>query len=231
MDVSAPTPKKRTVDYDRILKELTKAKEWLTIHWESMGSNAKKPNLREFCEANDLEYVRMINHTYPLKKLENDEACQTALDEEIKAMTEKKEKQANPQPKTKVKHTAARAEIDCQTDTDTNSTLSDQPGITPEEYTKVVALDYERRKVLVDKYRTHLAKHNKLMDLLKEYPEWATIVARFDEDQRKLTARVLPIGITAGHLPQVETHDQMMEHVAKQVKEYDESHAPNPPTE
>lgn len=230
--MSTPAPTKRTVDYDRILKELAKAKEWMTIHWESMNSNAKKPNLREFCEANDLEYVRMINHTYPLKKLENDEACQTALDEEIKAMTDKKEKQANPQPKTKVKPTAARtSEMDCQTETDTATSLSDQPGITPEDYQKVITMDFERRKAMVDKYRATIAKQNKIMELLKEQPEWATIVARFDEDQRKLTARVLPIGITAGHLPQVETHDQMMEHVAKRVKEYDESHASNPPTE
>ena len=236
--MSAPAqtaqPAKRTVDYDRILKELAKAKEWMTIHWESMSSNAKKPNLREFCETHSVEYVRMINHTYPLKKLENDEACQTALDEEIKAMTEKKEKQANPQPKaTKIKPTAAKttAEMDCQTEADTASTLSDQPGITPEEYQKVVAMDYERRKVLVDKHKANLAKHNKLLELLKAQPEWATFFARFDDDQKKLTARVLPIGVTTGGLPQVENHDQMLEHVAKRVKEYDEAHAPKPPTE
>jgi hypothetical protein len=232
---NAPAPQntKRTVDYDRILKELAKAKEWMTIHWNAMNSNTKKPNLREFCETNTLEYVRMINHTYPLKKLNNDEECQTALDAEIKEMTEKKNKQANPQPKVKVKPTAAKAtaEMDCQTEVDTLSTLSDQPGITHTDYQKVIALDYERRKTMVTKQLSMIKRYNDLLVLLKAQPGWADLVKDFDDDQKRLTNRVLPYGVSAGILVKVESHEEMIENVALRVKEYDEKNAPKPPTE
>jgi hypothetical protein len=43
-----------------------------------------------------LEYIRMINHTFPLKKAENNEACQKILDDRIAEMKAKKEKRDAP---------------------------------------------------------------------------------------------------------------------------------------
>ena len=95
---------KRTVDYDRIIKELVSAKYFMDRHW-----HGTKMNLRKWCEDTDmnksgeqLEYIRMINHTFPLKKCENNEACQKILDDKIADMKTKKEKrEAPPQPKQK----------------------------------------------------------------------------------------------------------------------------------
>ena len=210
------TPK-RQVDYDRILKELTKAKEWMTIHWTALNSNAKKPNLREFCETNTLEYVRMINHTYALKKLENEDACQEALDAEIKAFTEKKaKKEAPPVPKAKketkclIKETA---EMDCQTE----DTLSDQSGISHEDYLKVANLDYERRVTLTDKYKKLVANHNKLLFLLKAQEGWADMTKDFDQEQKELLKRVIAL-IPSPKKPREDVEAE----VAEKAKEYDE---------
>lgn len=225
--VATPATTKRSVDYERILKELTKAKEWMTIHWTALGSNAKKPNLREFCETNSLEYVRMINHTYALKKLENEQACQDALDAEIKAFTEKKaKKDAPPAPKEKkpvkclIKDTN---DMECQTDS-SSETLSTVSSINPDEYYKVVALDYERRKASADKHKALLKKHNDLLVLLKAQPGWADLVKDFDEDQRKLTARII-VGIPSPAQPKdtlKESQEEVDADIAKKVKDYDE---------
>ncbi len=89
---------KRTVDYERIIKELTSAKEFMKRHWEGTTMN-----LRKWCEDGTmngsdevLEYIRMINHTFPLKKAENNEACQKILDDRIAEMKAKKEKRDAP---------------------------------------------------------------------------------------------------------------------------------------
>jgi len=210
------TPK-RQVDYDRIINELTKAKEYMKLHWKAVDENEKKPNLREFCETNNLEYVRMINHTYTLKKLENDEACQEALEAEIKTFTEKKaKKDAPPAPKAKKQtHNKVVTEMECQTDD--QDTLSNASGISHEDYLKVANLDYERRVTLTDKYKKLVSTHNRLLILLKAQEGWAEMVKDFDADQKELLKRVIAVGAS----PRKPREDVEQE-VAEKAKEYDE---------
>nr|WPF46459.1 MAG: hypothetical protein [Lake Baikal virophage 3] len=140
MSVSEPETK-RTVDYDRIIKELTSAKKYMEKHWQGT-----KMNLRKWCEDGtvngtneELEYIRMINHTFPLKKAENDEACQKILDDKITEMKAKKEKKDAP-PAIKTKRASA-------------TVPAIVPTVVPAEYLKVRKHQVTLRTQLWERYQ------------------------------------------------------------------------------
>jgi hypothetical protein len=231
----APAPEKRQVDYDRILKELEKAKVWMGIHWgyEDRTVEMKKPNLRTFTDEHGLDYVRMINHTYPLKKMENLEVCEKYLDDEIKSMKAKKDKQANPQPKEKKATVAPKPkthEIETQTDSDASSVLTstteppEHVSITPEEYTKICAWDHNQRVGLTVRLKKQVEKFNQLLDLLKErdgHDEW---VESLDDEEKKLLKRSLLLGLMdEKQKPKVfATNDEVSTSIQKKVTTSDE---------
>ena len=125
-EMNQPQTQKRQVDYERIINELTSAKEFMEGHWQGT-----KVNLRKWCEERDLEYIRMINHTFPLKKAENNEACQKILDDRIAELKGKKERKEAP-PAERVKKTT---------------------GPKPEDYTKVRKHQVALRVKLWERYR------------------------------------------------------------------------------
>jgi hypothetical protein len=227
----APAPEKRQVDYDRIIKELEKAKEWMGIHWtyENGDKSGKKPNLRTFTDEHGLEYVRMINHTYPLKKMTADEG-QKYLDDEIKGMKAKKDKQANPQPKEKkAKPCLIKAEtheMEIQTDSDASTVVTEPPehvALTPEEYTKLCAGEHNQRVGLTVRLRKMADQYNQLLDMLKErdgHDEW---VEELDDEEKALLKRKLVIGGTTETPPKVfATNDEVRTSIQKKLTSYDE---------
>jgi hypothetical protein len=232
----APAPEKRQVDYDRIIKELEKAKEWMGIHWTYETAKqvhtftGKKPNLRTFTDEHGLDYVRMINHTYPLKKMTADDS-KVYLDAEIKSMKEKKDKQANPQPKEKkAKPCLIKAEtheMEIQTDSDASTVVTEPPehvAITPEEYTKICAWDHNQRVGLTVRLKKQVEKFNQLLDLLKErdgHDEW---VETLDDEEKKLLKRSLLLGTmdTASKPKEFATNDEVRTSIQKKVTTIDE---------
>lgn len=232
----APAPEKRQVDYDRILKELEKAKVWMGIHWtyENGDKAGKKPNLRTFTDEHGLDYVRMINHTYPLKKMENLEVCEKYLDDEIKSMKAKKDKQANPQPKEKkakpclIKPETSECETQTESDASTVLTSTTEPpehvAITPDEYTKICAWDHNQRVGLTVRLKKQVEKFNQLLDLLKErdgHDEW---VESLDDEEKKLMKRSLVLGLmdTASKPKVFATNEEVRESIQKKVTTSDE---------
>jgi hypothetical protein len=228
----APAPEKRQVDYDRIIKELEKAKEWMGIHWdyEDRTVEKKKPNLRTFTDEHGLEYVRMINHTYPLKKMENLEVCEKYLDEEIKSMKAKKDKQANPQPKEKkAKPCLIKAEtheMEIQTDSDASTVVTEPPehvALTPEEYTKLCAGEHNQRVGLTVRLRKMADQYNQLLDMLKERDDDDEWRETLDDEEKALLKRKLVIGGKTDTPPKVfATNDEVRTSIQKKMTSYDE---------
>jgi hypothetical protein len=70
-------------DYQRLIKEMNVAKEFVTA-WNADNSVV----LKSFIEGKDVQYIRMINHTIPLKKATLSWAL-AKCDENIKTYTSK----------------------------------------------------------------------------------------------------------------------------------------------
>jgi len=51
-------------NYERLVRECQAAADFMRMHFAGVA-----PSLREYCDDNDLTYLRMINRTYPLKKV------------------------------------------------------------------------------------------------------------------------------------------------------------------
>lgn len=51
-------------NYQRLVRECQAAADFMRMHFAGVA-----PTLREYCDDNDLTYLRMINRTYPLKKV------------------------------------------------------------------------------------------------------------------------------------------------------------------
>ena len=60
-------------NYVRLIRECEGAQEFMTQHFAGTA-----PTLRQYCDDHDLVYLRMINRTYPLKKV-TEEECNRIL--------------------------------------------------------------------------------------------------------------------------------------------------------
>jgi hypothetical protein len=157
---------KRQVDYNRILKELAVAKAYLL----ALEADPKTV-LKKFLEGKDVEYVRMINHTYQLKKATHAEAIK-AVDAKIKEFTAKKNKKdgvpaAPAAPPAAAKETK---EMECQTDPqeDEDDPGDFCPGFKPEEYTEARKNIQHLRMTQYNQLVALTAKYNALLANLKE---------------------------------------------------------------
>jgi hypothetical protein len=195
------TPK-RQVDYDRIIKELTSAKEYMEGHWEGT-----KMNLRKWCEERDLEYIRMINHTFPLKKATDNEACQKILDDRIAELKTKKEKKEAP-PAEKVK-----------------KTTTTYNGPKPEDYTKVRKYQGALRLKMWEKYRKigetlealqKAVREAGVQDQVLEKAEGAPVMRRI----------LLMLVKKPEEVKEFTTVEEMNEDIKEMVAQWDEIHAP-----
>ena len=166
---------KRQVDYARILRELAVAKAYL-IALEA----DPKTVLKKFLEGKGVDYVRMINHTYQLKKATHAEALK-AVDEQVKEFTatkNKKEGVAPPAAEAKVTR-----EMECQTDPqdDESEDAVGDVGFTPQEYLEARSniqylrtQQYKQLLALKEKYNAlvaELVERDWLNDINSELPE------------------------------------------------------------
>ena len=198
---------KRTVDYERIIKELVSAKMFMDRHW-----HGTKMNLRKWCEDADmngsggeLEYIRMINHTFPLKKAENNNACQKILDEKIADLKAKKEKKdAPPQPKQKRTATVAVC----------HSTVK------PEDYMKVRKHQNIMRTNIWQRYR----KMGDMFAALQKAVEEAGVKDQVLEKAGELPVmrRILHASLQKPKdIPEITNNEEMIADVKKMSELYD----------
>lgn len=153
---------KRQVDYNRILKELAVAQAYLL----ALEADPKTV-LKKFLEGKDVDYVRMINHTYQLKKATHDEAIK-AVDAKIKEFTAKKNKKDGvPAPAVPAKETK---EMECQTDPaeEEDDPGDFCPGFKPQEYTEARKNIQHLRMTQYKQLVAMTAKYNALIANLKE---------------------------------------------------------------
>jgi uncharacterized protein YydD (DUF2326 family) len=213
-EIITETTTKRSVDYERIVKELTSAKEFMKRHWEGT-----KMNLRKWCEdgeangsGEELEYIRMINHTFPLKKATDNDACQKILDDKIAEMKTKKEKKDAPKaaPEPKVKKGAVAP-----------------PTITPADYLKVRKHQVAMRMSQWERYRKMGDTLAALQKAVDEAGVKEQVLAKAGEVQvmRRILHQTVKKPV---EVPEITTVDQMTEDVKKIVELYEEMNPQQP---
>lgn len=156
---------KRQVDYNRILKELAVAKAYLL----ALEADPKTV-LKKYLEGKDVDYVRMINHTYQLKKATHAEAIK-AVDAKIKEFTAKKNKKEGvPAPAPAAAPAKETKEMECQTDPadDEDDPGDFCPGFKPEEYLEARKNIQHLRMTQYKQLVALTAKYNALVADLKE---------------------------------------------------------------
>jgi len=156
---------KRQVDYNRILKELAVAKAYLL----ALEADPKTV-LKKYLEGKDVDYVRMINHTYQLKKATHAEAIK-AVDAKIKEFTAKKNKKEGvPAPAVAPAPAKETKEMECQTDPveDEDDPGDFCPGFKPEEYLEARKNIQHLRMTQYNLLVALTAKYNALVADLKE---------------------------------------------------------------
>ena len=169
---------KRQVDYNRILKELAVAKAYLL----ALEADPKTV-LKKYLEGKDVDYVRMINHTYQLKKATHAEAIK-AVDAKIKEFTAKKNKKEGvPAPAVAPAPAKETREMECQTDPadDESEDAVGDVGFTPEEYLEarkniqhLRMTQYKQLLALKEKYNAlvaDLVERDWLDDVNSDLPE------------------------------------------------------------
>lgn len=172
---------KRQVDYNRILKELAVAKAFLL----ALEADPKTV-LKKFLEGKEVDYVRMINHTYQLKKATHEEAIK-AVDAKIKEFTAKKNKKEGvPAPAAAPAPAKETKEMECQTDPqdDESEDAVGDVGFTPQEYLEARKNIQHLRMTQYNQLVALTAKYNALVADLKER-DWLDDVNADAEDEHK----------------------------------------------
>jgi hypothetical protein len=209
-EIPAPADGKRKVDYDRILKELALAKAYIIAHNED-----PKTVLKKFCDGKDVDYVRMINHTYQLKKQTHNVALKAIEDKIVEFTAKKNKKEGVPPPAAEPAPKKETKEMECQTD-DTEDEAEDVcPGFKPAEYTSARAYI---NKLRTSQYNTLIAlqkKYNSLMDVLEELDIMDQVNDGEEQFEKNEIIWVKPKEITP-----LETWNQ----VAEDVKKLDKLH-------
>ena len=200
---------KRQVDYNRILKELAVAKAYLL----ALEADPKTV-LKKFLEGKDVEYVRMINHTYQLKKATHAEAIK-AVDAKIKEFTAKKNKKDGvPAPAAAAAPAKETKEMECQTDPSDDEDPGDIcPGFKPDEYVASRKNTHHLRMTQYNQLVAMTAKYNALIANLKER-DWLDDVNSelADEEEHK---EVETVYAKPPEVKEMETWEQIAEDVKR----------------
>jgi hypothetical protein len=208
----APADGKRKVDYDRILKELNLAKAYILAI-----NDDPKTVLKKFCEGKDVDYVRMINHTYQLKKQTHNVALK-AVEDKIVEFTAKKNKKAGvPPPAAEPAPKKETKEMECQTD-EVDEAEDVCPGFKPAEYTSARAYI---NKLRTSQYNTLIAlqkKYNALVEKVDENGWLDDLNEELEENEQFKTNEI--IWVKPKEITPLETWKQ----VAEDVKKLDKLH-------
>lgn len=174
---------KRQVDYNRILKELAVAKAFLL----ALEADPKTV-LKKFLEGKGVDYVRMINHTYQLKKATHADAIK-AVDAEIQKFTAKKNKKDGvPAPAAAPAPAKETKEMECQTDPveDEDDPGDFCPGFKPEEYLEARKNIQHLRMTQYNQLVALTAKYNALVADLQERDWLDDVNADADEEHKEV---------------------------------------------
>ena len=155
-EIPAPADAKRKVDYDRILKELAVAKAYI------LAMNADpKTVLKKFCDGKDVDYVRMINHTYQLKKQTHAVALKAVEDKIVEFTAKRNKKEGVPPPAAEPAPKKETKEMECQTDEveDEDDPGDICPGFKPQEY----------KEARMNIYSLRMAQYHALLKIQERY--------------------------------------------------------------
>ena len=177
-------------NYQRLVRECEEAQVFMDCHFAG-----RAPSLRQFCDDNDLTYLRMINRTYPLKKVTQAECnrilAATLADYQAKAAGQVRRAPGGGRPAVRSEAAAAPP--------------ADQVIMSVDDYRRLVHLAQEDRE---KQFRTYNNLRKDFNDLLRE--EGRPLEGCFIQPPQPL--------------PVLTTKAQVEAHLKRQVERYERQH-------